>query len=282
MRSRSIHYSLDVHTPGIIADGDRATARKAASRPPAPISRVAAVHRTRLAGCSWSAPTPLTAGRSARRKVGASIAASQPSTTSVLSRAADLASKLNERLDQWHDYRGNTEHQSLILAGVRDRLSLFRKYLIESHLHPDADDIASKFNEVAQSTDGSIGQAICVVLLRECIVQVKQHLDQQLQAPDGSNDEPPKTRREDQFEWLAKAMLLVRDNPNLSNAEIARRVGKNPSTLSRNTTYREAARLARGSRNDVPRGHVAVDDDGTHSFEAYGDSGDPADRDWDG
>ena len=73
--------------------------------------------------------------------------------------------------------------------------------------------------------------------------------------------------------WLAQALLLVRDHPDWSDAEIARQVGKNKSTLSRNETYQEAARLARGVKGDLAKGYQT-----TEGNEAYSD--DPVERDW--
>jgi hypothetical protein len=82
-------------------------------------------------------------------------------------------------------------------------------------------------------------------------------------APAPTSTQPPTTaeRPDTHTEWLAKAMLIVRDHPYWSDAEIARRVGKNPGTLSRSTEYKLAADLARGSKTDVPQGHVKTDSD---------------------
>jgi len=58
--------------------------------------------------------------------------------------------------------------------------------------------------------------------------------------------------------WLAKAMLLVKEHPDWSNAEIARRVGISPSRISRSEEYQAAAALARGNP-DAPKGFVTRD-----------------------
>jgi len=55
------------------------------------------------------------------------------------------------------------------------------------------------------------------------------------------------------YQWLAEAMLLVQEHPELSDAKIARKIGKHPSTLSRNATYRRAAGKARAVT--VPKGY---------------------------
>jgi hypothetical protein len=59
--------------------------------------------------------------------------------------------------------------------------------------------------------------------------------------------------------WRAEAMLLVREQPPLSDAEIARRVGVNPGTLSRCKVFQTAAAMARGRKTDLPKGHVEKD-----------------------
>ena len=80
--------------------------------------------------------------------------------------------------------------------------------------------------------------------------------------------------------WLAQAMLLVRDHPEWPDAEIARQVGKDKSTLSRSKEYQAAAAMARGVKDDRRRGHISVDSDsGFRDVEAYSD--DPVERDWD-
>ena len=73
-------------------------------------------------------------------------------------------------------------------------------------------------------------------------------------------------------EWLAEAMLLVRDHPDWSDAMIAREVGVSPSTLSRDETYRAAAGMARRQGGRVPRGHSTTDpESGQRGLEAYDD-----------
>lgn len=83
---------------------------------------------------------------------------------------------------------------------------------------------------------------------------------------------------ESKFEWLAKAMLIVRDEPELSNARIAKQVGKSASTLSRSREFQAAAAMARGVKSDRPKGHRKVDSDS----EAYGVEAYVYDDDFDG
>ena len=84
-------------------------------------------------------------------------------------------------------------------------------------------------------------------------------------------------KKEKQIEWLTKAMFLVQDHPDWSDARIAKAVGKHKSTLSRNPFYRIAAAMARGSKEDRHRGHRTVNPDtGQLGVEAYTE-----DPDWD-
>ncbi|MDG2012840.1 MAG: hypothetical protein P8J33_05010 [Pirellulaceae bacterium] len=88
------------------------------------------------------------------------------------------------------------------------------------------------------------------------------------------------SKSEQRAKWLAQAMLLVRDNPGWSDAEIARRVGKDKSTLSRSREYQNAAAMSRGVTGDRNRGHITVDpESGLRDVEAYSD--DSAERDLD-
>lgn len=114
--------------------------------------------------------------------------------------------------------------------------------------------------------------------LREIVVQKAKAI----RPPDGKGGEgaaqpddreeaeaPPITKREKRAKWLAEAMLLVQDHPDWSDAEIARRVGRDSSGLSRSKTYQNAAAMARGSKVDRPAGYVTVDPDtGQHGVEA--------------
>lgn len=86
---------------------------------------------------------------------------------------------------------------------------------------------------------------------------------------DAGHDSPI-TRRQRQLKWLAEAMLLVKEHPDWPDAEIARRVNKSPSALSRNDMYQAAAKMARDGEPDLLRGHVTQSEDGELSdVEAY-------------
>lgn len=69
-------------------------------------------------------------------------------------------------------------------------------------------------------------------------------------------EEKPAHERRSQEAWLGAAIMLVKNNPEWSDAEIARHpdVSKSASTLSRNEMYRAAAMAARGRKDDVPKG----------------------------
>ncbi|MHB8860995.1 MAG: hypothetical protein ACYC6N_01235 [Pirellulaceae bacterium] len=68
----------------------------------------------------------------------------------------------------------------------------------------------------------------------------------------------PQSRQEEKLAWLAKAMLLVREHPDSSDATIAKSVERHPSALSRSREYRAAATMARDQKVDLPRGRVTV------------------------
>jgi hypothetical protein len=54
-------------------------------------------------------------------------------------------------------------------------------------------------------------------------------------------------RQRGKIRWLSEAMTMISQRPDLSNAAIARAVGKDPGTLSRNVFYQRAAKAARES-----------------------------------
>lgn len=90
----------------------------------------------------------------------------------------------------------------------------------------------------------------------------------------GADGAPPPAR-EERCAWIAKAMLLVRDNPKWPDARIAKAVGKNPGTLSRCVEYKTAAAMARGDKSLIRRGHVEFDPDAnTSDVVAYTDEND--------
>ena len=83
--------------------------------------------------------------------------------------------------------------------------------------------------------------------------------------------------------WLPQAMLLVRDNPEFSDAKIAGLVDKHKGTLSRSREYQIAAALARGSKGsltDLPKGFITRKSD-VRDVEAITSKDNPADMDWD-
>lgn len=76
----------------------------------------------------------------------------------------------------------------------------------------------------------------------------------------------PKERR---AKWVANAMMLVRDHPDWSNADVAKHktVDVDPSRLSRCDDYQRAAMLARQRR--LPKGGISIDPDtGERTLEA--------------
>lgn len=90
------------------------------------------------------------------------------------------------------------------------------------------------------------------------------------------------TRKVRRLIWLAKALLLVREYPDWSNARIAQEIGVDPAqlTMKRCPEFHAAAAMARDGQ--PKRGHVTFDRQSqTSDVEAYDDDGDPAERNWD-
>lgn len=77
----------------------------------------------------------------------------------------------------------------------------------------------------------------------------------------GVSAQPKQSRQERRLKWLAEAMLLVDKHPDWPDAEIARKVGKNPSQLSRSREYQAAAGIARGDKSELRKGHIVVPND---------------------
>lgn len=67
------------------------------------------------------------------------------------------------------------------------------------------------------------------------------------------------SRSRSKEQWLAEAMLLVQKYPEWSDARIAREVGKDRGTLSRETTYQVAAGLARQNGYEPPPAAAELD-----------------------
>ena len=87
--------------------------------------------------------------------------------------------------------------------------------------------------------------------------------------------------KKQRYEWLAEAMLIVRDHPDWSDRKIANEVGKAASTLTRSDEYRLAAAMARKPKV-FTKGHITVDaDTGLRDVEAHDETGDPSKMDWD-
>jgi hypothetical protein len=78
---------------------------------------------------------------------------------------------------------------------------------------------------------------------------------------------PRQSREEKRYARLAQALLTVKSHPDLSNAEIARRVGVSPSTLSRSSEFQLAARLARGADKDTFSKGFRLNDGGVEAEE---------------
>jgi hypothetical protein len=104
------------------------------------------------------------------------------------------------------------------------------------------------------------------------------------QTGDGQPPAPARRKRRRRWEWIAEAMLLVKEHPDWPDRQIAARVRVHPSQLveDRCPEYAMAAALARGERGDRPPGHVQFDEGGLRSVDGYSSEDDPARKDWDG
>jgi AraC-like DNA-binding protein len=85
-------------------------------------------------------------------------------------------------------------------------------------------------------------------------------LEKDSKAKDPLADLSPKRRRT--LDWTFKAMLLVEQNPEWSDAKIAEQVGISPSQLSRSDMFQAASGLARGDRGSLTKGFILSNGDG--------------------
>lgn len=74
-------------------------------------------------------------------------------------------------------------------------------------------------------------------------------------------------------EWLALAMLTIREHPEWSDRQVAKEIGVNHSTLSRSKEFQAAAVLARGQRHDYETRGYIEDADGERRIEAVAKPG---------
>ena len=99
-------------------------------------------------------------------------------------------------------------------------------------------------------------------------------------AAEGDDDEATKPPSKDdrRAEWIGKALMLRKANPNMSKAEIARQVGVHPGQLSPKR-FPELAELEKMLRGDVTGGHLTKDSEtGLSDVEATSPTGDKPDR----
>lgn len=80
-----------------------------------------------------------------------------------------------------------------------------------------------------------------------------------LEGGSGAIPTPAEQKKLKRREWLAQAMLTVRDHPDWSDAKIARHVGRHKTTLMRSSEYQRAAAIARGDKNQLRQGFVKTD-----------------------
>lgn len=71
----------------------------------------------------------------------------------------------------------------------------------------------------------------------------------------------PASKRRDRAKWLGEALILLKDHPEWSDAEIARKVGIHPGNLSRCLEFQMLTQLSRGAPSDRPAGAANIDPD---------------------
>jgi hypothetical protein len=90
--------------------------------------------------------------------------------------------------------------------------------------------------------------------------------------------EKTKNKMDKRAEWMGKALMLRKSNPNMTKAEIATRIGIHPGQLSP-SRFPELAELEKMLRGDVKSGHLTKDSEsGSADVEAVASGRDEADR----
>jgi len=91
---------------------------------------------------------------------------------------------------------------------------------------------------------------------------------------------PTLTRKERSRLWKAQAMMLLQENPNLKDCDIADRVGVTPGTLSKCKEYQTLKTMTQGAKTDRHGGYRTIDPTtGQQDVEAYSHEADPAEFD---
>jgi hypothetical protein len=70
---------------------------------------------------------------------------------------------------------------------------------------------------------------------------------------------PAPANRKKRSEWQAQAAIMIHDNPESTDAEIAAKLGVHPSQLSRSKLYQAAKAIAKTPRQSLPTGQLDAD-----------------------
>jgi hypothetical protein len=108
-----------------------------------------------------------------------------------------------------------------------------------------------------EKDDWTIGAFhVCDTLQKPALASVKvaegMAADQQDEQPKVTEN---RSQKQETQAKVAAAMILVRDEPDLSDRQVAKRVGLSHSTLSRRQEYQEAAKIARRQGYEKPKGY---------------------------
>ena len=145
-------------------------------------------------------------------------------------------------------------HRSL--GRLRDRLFVQTRTLARrlNKLRPDQRVEATAINiEIRQVL-------LDVEKVEADIVQIQFRLENRVFARDSGNwatESPASKRHKDKIEWLSKAIVLVNEHPEWTDAKIAETVKRHPAQLTRSKMFQRAALLARGDKGSLPGGHIS-------------------------
>lgn len=81
--------------------------------------------------------------------------------------------------------------------------------------------------------------------------------------PDDAQQAVDDPKKREPYQWLAEALVLLKDHPDWSDRKIAREVGVSPATLSRSKPFQAAKK--QGAKSDLPRGYK----DAAGNLDAY-------------
>jgi len=150
-----------------------------------------------------------------------------------------------------------------------------------------AGDVVGASYDEAMEVSGVMDESIVLAweAVRADIEATERRLvEAEMSAPNYGAEPQAMSRLLPELHWVDMAVALLRREPELTDndAEMARRLGVDRSTVSRNQEYQVLkSRYQEISAGDIPKGRVRVRKDKLQDLEAIDTSGDPAERDWD-